>query len=883
MVLRSSRSSEEAYLLSLLGECDGGRPQVVSISGAVAIGKTELLQAFLAHAGDAGALVLSAVARPGERDRPLGALGQLLDRPGIPESIREHLAASQTAIAAQPTYGTCTHPRSLLQDASLIADRVAELLAELGDWSPVIVAVDDLQHMDCMSLQVLMQLVRRVDSGRILVVFTEDSMVAPTHPVLRADISRHVGYSEIALGPLDVDDIAGMLSEVYGPDLVADLADYYLAQTGGAPLLVRALMDDHGATPILSDFDEQAAGPSFRGSVLAICMRWDEATTAVAQAAAVLGDRADAGRVARVLPTDLERARERLAALAATGLVSSEHLLRSVRPVVLWNTDDQQRFDLRLRASRLLGADASASRPTIPEPWSIDAFTEAAREAELAHDADHARRLLGLAAAATDEPTRRAALTVDLVRLQWRSDPARAAEHLDDLLLSAGQDTLAEADTVSLARWLTWCGRFDDANHVIGNLLTAGGPGTDQAVADLAALVLLHAPVLPSAEQWFATVRAELPQLVRPPVDTRLLLGPVADPGRFGMVAVAVLESTLRQGGNDLTVAHAEQVLANLPIDDETFEPIVLALRALVLADRLGTAAQWTHVFLSEARARLAGYWQAVLSGIRAEIHLRSGDLVAALEWAERAIDLLGEPGWGIAVGQPVSVGLRASAFVGSPAQADWLGRPVPGQMFDTYYGVDYLVARSGAELALGWAEEAAADVERAATLAGDRFDQPTTVAVRFQQAAVALARGENDEAVAALTDQLGMPGSGAARVRGTSLRLLAESLSIEARTEVLTESASLLSHCGARFEQALTLAALGATHLELGRLDAAAVVLAQAVELTGKCGGNGLLQRLRTQTDLLQFHLDDAEIGRSAADRKAMPGTGSLITSGKA
>lgn len=883
MVMRSSRTSEEAYLLRLLGECDGGRPQVVSISGAVAIGKTELLQAFLRHATDSGALVLSAVARPGERNLPLGALAQLLDRPGIPESIREHLAASRTVVADQPTYGTCTHPRSLLQDAALLADEVAGLLTDLGGWSSVIVAIDDLQHLDCMSLQVLMQVLRRLDSGRVLVVFTEDAMVVPTHPVLRADIGGHPGYSQIDLAPLDIDDIADILSEVYDPAVVADLAGYYLVQTGGAPLLVRALLDDHGGTPIMPDIDEPAAGPSFRGGVLAICMRWDEATTAVAQAAAVLGDRSDAGRVARVLPTDLEQAKERLTALTATGLVTAERMLRSVRPVVLWNTGDQTRFDLRLRASRLLGSDSAGARPSIPEPWSIDAFTEAAREAELAHDPEHARRLLGLAVGASDEPARRTALTVDLVRLQWRSDPARGAEHLDDLLAGAEQGVLAETDAVSLARWLTWCGRFGDADRVVGNLLAAGDPVAVHAVADLAALVLLHGSVLPSADRWFAGITGGLPQLVQPPVDTRLLSGPGADSGRFGLVAVAALDSALRHGDNALAVGHAEQVLANLPIDDETFESIVAALRTLVLADRLGAAAQWTHVFLSEARARLAGYWQAVLSGIRAEIHLRTGDLVAALEWAERAIDLLGEPGWGVAVGQPLAVGLQASAIVGGPAQAQWLGRSVPEAMFDTYYGSEYLAARADAELALGWVDEAAADVERAAALSDGRFHQPTTSAVRFQRAAVALARGDQDSAVVLLGEQLAMPGAGAARVRGTSLRLLAQALAVDARSEVLTEAASLLAQCGDRFEQALALAGLGEAHLELGRLDAAALVLAQAVELAGKCGATDILRRLRVQADLLQFRMDDAEAGADHAEAAALDTASFLTTSGKA
>ncbi|MET3805474.1 tetratricopeptide (TPR) repeat protein [Nakamurella sp. UYEF19] len=875
MVLNSSRSSEESYLLHLLDECERGRPQVVCVSGAVAIGKTELLTAFCQQAADSGALVLSAVARPGDRDRPLGSFAQLLDRPGIPEEIREHLSASVSVIAAQPTYGTCTHPRSLLQDAALLADQVAALLSDLAGLGSVVLSIDDLQHMDCMSLQVLMQLLRRLTSGQVMIVFTEDAMVVPTHPVLRAEIGRHAGYSGIDLRPLEIEDIAGILGEYYEPELIDDLARYYQAQTGGAPLLVRALLDDHVAPEsagTVPDIDEPAAGPSFRGAVLAICMRWDDKTTAVAQAAAVLGDRADAHQVAKVLPCDLEHAQERLAALEATGLVGSGLLLRSARPVVLWNTPDQVRFDLRLRASRVLSAQGGvdqADRHAVPEPWSIDAFTEAARQAEEDYDSDQAAGLLDLAVAKAEEPAQKTALTVDLVRLQWRSDPSRAAAHLDDLLQSVDAGRLDGTDAVCLVRWLTWCGRFADADRVAGAVVTADSLG-EQGTADLAALILVHGASLPSAAEWFSCLRADLDLLVQPPVDTKLLLGSGAQPGRFGLIAVAAFDHTQRVGADDLVIGHAEQVLANLPIDDETFEPIVLALRTLVLADRLRTAAQWTHVFLSEARARLAGYWQAVLTGLRAEIFLRSGDLVAALEWADRAFDLLSDAGWGVAIGQPISVGIRASAVTGGSAQAQWLRRPVPPQMDGTGYAIDYLAARAESELALGWVDEAAEDADHAAELAAGRFDLPTAVAVRSVQSAVAIERGEPERALELLGEQLRMPGSGGARVRGISLRLFAAALNGPTRADVLTESAGLLAHCGARYEQALTLAALGEIRSEEGAAEAASLVVRQALELAEKCGATVLYRRLRVLADELDLQIIDA-----AADLGPQPSPG--------
>src|SRR5690242_14117951 len=79
---------EEAIttLDGLLAAAVSGKGRIAVIAGAVASGKTELLNTYADRVMDRDALAITAIGSEAERDLPLGVISQLLlDAPLVPE------------------------------------------------------------------------------------------------------------------------------------------------------------------------------------------------------------------------------------------------------------------------------------------------------------------------------------------------------------------------------------------------------------------------------------------------------------------------------------------------------------------------------------------------------------------------------------------------------------------------------------------------------------------------------------------------------------------------------------------------------------------------------------------------------------------------------
>ncbi|CAM5630831.1 Helix-turn-helix transcriptional regulator OS=Streptomyces alboniger OX=132473 GN=CP975_31815 PE=4 SV=1 [Streptomyces alboniger] len=100
-------------------------------------------------------------------------------------------------------------------------------------------------------------------------------------------------------------------------------------------------------------------------------------------------------------------------------------------------------------------------------------------------------------------------------------------------------------------------------------------------------------------------------------------------------------------------VVRAEQILQSTRLGDRTLTALLVALDALVLADRLDRAAHWCATLGEEAAARRAPMWQALLTSARARVELRTGAVAAAEESARSALALVPADGWGVAVASP--------------------------------------------------------------------------------------------------------------------------------------------------------------------------------------------------------------------------------------
>ncbi|WP_229859505.1 ATP-binding protein, partial [Streptomyces anandii] len=81
------RESHLGALNELLHSAGNGRGRVALLSGAVASGKTELLEAFTEQAIDDGAILLDATASRAERALPFGILRKICDHASVAPEV----------------------------------------------------------------------------------------------------------------------------------------------------------------------------------------------------------------------------------------------------------------------------------------------------------------------------------------------------------------------------------------------------------------------------------------------------------------------------------------------------------------------------------------------------------------------------------------------------------------------------------------------------------------------------------------------------------------------------------------------------------------------------------------------------------------------------
>src|SRR5512132_502100 len=139
------RTEELVRLHALLDEAMTGRPRVVLCAGEPGIGKTSLLRRFAEEAGRRGAQVV---------------LPPTFGAPGTPPYwIWRHGTWPREALGAagQPV------------DRGVLSEQLASWLGNLGADSTVVVVLDDLDRADGPSLEVLVEVVRKLHSGRALV------------------------------------------------------------------------------------------------------------------------------------------------------------------------------------------------------------------------------------------------------------------------------------------------------------------------------------------------------------------------------------------------------------------------------------------------------------------------------------------------------------------------------------------------------------------------------------------------------------------------------------------------------------------------------------------------------------------------------------------
>lgn len=220
-------------LVQVLEQTRAGTPRLVLVNGPGGIGKTTLVQRFLAESGVG--FVLRASGDEDETSLEFGLLTQLFT--GARAYQAEPVGWDEGGFGGR---GRFVDP--LVAGAALV-----DLLGQLQRSGPVALFVDDAQWADRPSLQALTFALRRLRVDRVLTVVVTRDAVDPRLP----DGLRRMLTSEntvlVALEGLGVDELRNLSARLGSRSLSHRAAARLRAHTDGSPLHARALLEQVSA------------------------------------------------------------------------------------------------------------------------------------------------------------------------------------------------------------------------------------------------------------------------------------------------------------------------------------------------------------------------------------------------------------------------------------------------------------------------------------------------------------------------------------------------------------------------------------------------------------------------------------------------------------
>ncbi|AGL16475.1 AAA family ATPase [Actinoplanes sp. N902-109] len=784
-----ARDGELRWMQEILSQASEGRGAVVTITGAIACGKTVLLDAA---AASQDVIQLRAVCSAEEQELPYAMVGQLLDNPV--------LAARVPALGNLAAAGE----RLLPGTENRIRRELTRTLLALADERPVLIGVDDMHHADPASLDCLLHLARRVGPARIAIVLTELRRLTPAHSRFQSELLSLRYHHEIGLQPLTAEHTADLARVGLGAEVDDDVLTELYEATGGNPSLCCGLIRD-----VRQDWEAGVTGihvgRAYRLAYLSSLYRCGPAALRTARAAAVLGDSADACLIRRVSGLGTEAVGQAIQQLTEGGLLRDQQFPHpAARSVVLDDMSAQERHAM-YRSAREAAAEGQADPGTPGEPRAATAYAGCGEQA-----GDY------------PEPAGRACVD-GAGPAEYCGDPHGADDDPDELVAALGG--LLPSRLVAMK---------------IRRLAVAGRPG---AAAELLTSQRLHAVTsedrasLRAAEVALATLWPGATGPDRHPL-TEQEAASLPEGPRLLAAADDAVGAALR-GRAEYAAAEAENVLRHA--DPAAGGDAYAAMIALLYTEHPENVLFWADKLDAGRPDEETSY-----PGLRAETAVRLGDLETAMELGRTVLDQRRLPSLGVAAGLLLGGAVTAAIRLGDLDRAEkWLAEPIPDAIRTSLYGLHVLAARGRLDLAAGRYEAA----YTAFRLCGERMagwdaDVSGLALWRVDAAEALLSAGiRPDEGRKLIDDQLTREMG--ARSRALTLRAQAAySLPVH-RVGLLDEAAGLLLACHDGYERARVLADLGETLRTLRHTDAAQRVLRQAEQAAARCGSVPLLRRL--------------------------------------
>jgi DNA-binding CsgD family transcriptional regulator len=650
------RDSELALVSDAIRSAREGAGALLVISGSLGGGKSTLLRALPALAGD-DVRVLTASASALERDYAFGVVRQLLEatlHSASGEERRRWLAGPAglaDMVFADDSFDAEGGAVAVRQAVSLGLQAFAE---RLSAERPLMILVDDLQWADDPSLQWLAHLANRVDRLKVLVVATvREGDLATATPAVRA-VTR-AAADVLRPRPFSMTATRAVIKERCGEPGDEEFVLACHETTDGNPLFLGSILLSLSmdGTPPRAEHADRARSlrPAQLRNRVINCLRGQpEPLQAFAKAVATFNGQADVEIIGRLAGLDGVACAEAIRVLRQLGLLTGSRQPRFPHAVVQDGVEEsmtaEERERLHVAAVHLLhgsgytAEQVAAQLLAISSPqgrWATEVLRAAAGTALRRGAPEIAARYLRRALLDTSpDGEDRARLLVDLATVERHFDMRTSIRHITHALPLLGSARDRAGAVVRLAPAL-----LGDASPVIRALIR-------QVYEDLG-----DADALPAADRELklrleARVRhldfpdpAELADALRrlaglgpePPVDT---------PAERELLAMLLFAATLTTSAPASAVAVvAERILAREPASPaHVHTSLPMLVSTLAAAESTERLVPWLEMCHDHASRQGAVIEQALIRTEQAVVALSTGRLADARRVARDALEL---------------------------------------------------------------------------------------------------------------------------------------------------------------------------------------------------------------------------------------------------
>lgn len=660
------RADELARIEAALTEARGGVGRFLVLEGPAGIGKTALLAAARAAAGESGMRVLRSRGTELERDFAFGVVRQLFEPPlaESSESERADLLQGAAGVAAgvlglpgaDPVGGI---PSSATDPSFAILHGLYWLSANLAAAGPVCMVVDDAQWADAPSLRYLAFLLTRLEELDVALLVATHPRETGTDPALLAVVTGDPSADLVRVAPLTGAAVAQLVGSALAavPDPV--FVEACLRATTGNPFLMRVLVEaltEGGIAPTAeaARHVERIGARTIGRSIHLRLRRLPEPAGRLARALAVLGQ-GDLRQAARLADLEEPAAAEAAERLATAGILEPGRPLTFAHPIVRSGVyaelSSAERARGHRRAARLLAEQPGASEHVaqhllVSEPaadiWVVDRLVEAACSAAKQGAPESEAAFLRRALAEPPPPGVRSALLLDLGMAEVSVGLPDWCEHLREAVRTAPDAEAAAHAAMVLGLAFSRAQRFTEAVEI----LDRASSSLDSRHSELA-LVLEAAAVVAAMN---SSVTAYSVARRRETLRERAAGDPSAPPELLAAAAlISVLANEPAEVGAELAT-RALRAEHSAGADSQTRPWFSFATWfsqatvSLLWAERYDQVRPLLDASIAQAQATGDGNRLAVGMAHRGWLALRRGDLSAAEEDTRTALATAGLP-----------------------------------------------------------------------------------------------------------------------------------------------------------------------------------------------------------------------------------------------